>query len=238
VALSILGIISSELLGTAVLVLIGNGTVATVMLKGSLAKGMGGDWLIIVIGWGFGVFAGASVAHASGGHINPVVTSALAITGAVPWSLVPVYITGQLLGGVIGAAACWSAFKLQFDNNDNNDDTRGIFCTVPGVRQLRWNIVTEAIATFVLVFWILMNPSINESLGYAAVAFVVIAIGFGLGGPTGYAINPARDLGPRIAYALLPIPGKGTADWGYAWVPVVGPAIGSSLAALLATALT
>jgi glycerol uptake facilitator protein len=127
---------------------------------------------------------------------------------------------------------------LQFDNNDNNDDTRSVFCTMPGVRRLPWNAVTEAIGTFVLILWILMNPSTNESLGYAAVAFVVMAIGFGLGGPTGYAINPARDLGPRIAYALLPIPGKGTVDWGYAWVPVIGPLVGSSLAAVLAMTLS
>ncbi|MGE2832647.1 MIP/aquaporin family protein [Mycobacterium sp. SMC-4] len=236
--MSSVGIMVSEFLGTAVLVLIGNGTVAATMLKGSLAKGSGGDWLIIVIGWGFGVFAGASVADGSGGHINPVVTSALAITGAVSWSAVPLYFAGQLAGGIVGATLCWCAFKLQFDHNDNNDSTRAVFCTVPGLRNLRWNLVTEAIATFVLVLWILMNPSTNGSLGYAAVAFVVIAIGFGLGGPTGYAINPARDLGPRIAYALLPIPGKGTTDWGYAWVPIVGPVIGSTLAAVVAAGLS
>lgn len=226
-----------EFLGTALLCLLGSGSVAAVTLKNSFSHGGGGDWLIIVIGWGFGVFAGASVADPSGGHINPAVTLAVAISGGVPWSSVPVYWVAQLLGGLVGASLCWAAFKLQFDGMEDNSGTRGIFCTSPAIRAFPWNITTEIIATFVLIIWIVTNPEINQTLGYAGVSFVVITIGFGLGGPTGYAINPARDLGPRIAYALLPIRGKAGPDWGYSWVPVVGPLIGSALAAGLALAL-
>jgi glycerol uptake facilitator protein len=222
-----------EFLGTTVLCLLGNGSVAAVVLKNSYSHGTGGDWLIIVLGWGFGVFAGASLASPSGGHINPAVTLAVAISGGIPWSSVPVYWAAQLLGGIVGAVLCWAAFKLQFDKMDDNSGTRGIFATSPFVRRFRWNIVTEIIGTFVLVIWVLKNPHMNEALGYAGVAFVVITIGFALGGPTGYAINPARDLGPRIMHALLPIPGKRDSDWGYAWVPAVGPIVGASLAALL-----
>ncbi|MCV7207988.1 MIP/aquaporin family protein [Mycolicibacterium canariasense] len=220
-----------EFLGTAVLCLLGNGAVAAVVLKNSFSHGGGGDWVVIVIGWGLAVFAGASIASPSGAHINPAVTLAVAMSGGVPWSSVPVYWAGQLLGGFVGAWLCWAAFKLQFDNMEDNSGTRGIFCTSPAVRRIPWNIVTEVIATFVLVFWILTNPQINTSLGYAAVSFVVITIGFGLGGPTGYAINPARDLGPRLAYALMPIKGKADAGWDYAWVPVLAPLIGAALAA-------
>lgn len=223
-----------EFLGTAVLCLLGNGSVAAVVLKNSFSHGGGGDWVVIVIGWGFAVFAGASIASPSGAHINPAVTLAVALSGGVPWSSVPVYWAAQLLGGFVGAWLCWAAFKLQFDNMDDNSGTRGIFCTSPAVRGIPWNIVTEAIATFVLVFWILTNPQINTNLGYAAVSFVIITIGFGLGGPTGYAINPARDLGPRLAYALMPIKGKASPGWDYAWVPVVAPLIGAALAAGLA----
>ena len=226
-----------EFLGTAVLCLLGNGSVAAVVLKNSFSHGGGGDWLIIVLGWGFGVFAGASIASPSGAHLNPAVTLGVAISGGVPWSSVPVYWAAQVLGGFVGAWLCWAAFKLQFDNNDDNSGTRGIFCTSPAVRSIPWNIVTEVIATFVLIFWILTNPDVNSTLGYAGVAFVIITIGFGLGGPTGYAINPARDLGPRLAYALMPIKGKADAGWNYAWVPIVAPLIGAALAAGLALVL-
>ncbi|MBI3213976.1 MAG: aquaporin family protein [Mycobacterium sp.] len=226
-----------EFIGTAILCLIGNGSVCAVVLKNSFSHGGGGDWLVIVLGWGFGVFTAASIASPSGAHINPAVTLAVAINGGIPWSSVPVYFAGQLLGGIVGATLCWAAFKLQFDKMEDNSGTRGIFCTSPAVRNIPWNIITEIIATFVLILWILTNPEINNTLGYAAVTFVIMAIGFGLGGPTGYAINPARDLGPRIAYAILPIRGKADADWSYSWVPVVAPLIGSALAAGLALAL-
>lgn len=226
-----------EFLGTAVLCLLGSGSVAAVVLKNSYSHGGGGDWLIIVIGWGFAVFTGASIAAPAGAHINPAVTLAVAISGGVPWAQVPVYWAAQVLGACIGASLAWAAFKLQFDHMDDNSGTRGIFCTSPSVRSFGWNIVTEVIATFVLIFWILTNPEVNTTLGYAAVSFVVITIGFGLGGPTGYAVNPARDLGPRIAYALLPIRGKANADWGYSWVPVLGPLMGAALAAGLVEVL-
>lgn len=226
-----------EFLGTTVLCLLGNGSVSAVVLKNSYSHGGGGDWLIIVLGWGFGVFAGASVAAPSGAHINPAVTLAVAMQGGVPWSSVPVYWGAQLLGGIVGATLCWMAFKLQFDSMDDNSGTRGIFCTSPAVKGKPWNMATEIIATFVLIIWILTTPAANSTLGFAAVAFVVITIGFGLGGPTGYAINPARDLGPRIAYWLLPIKGKAGPDWGYSWVPVIGPLIGAALASALALVL-
>ena len=236
-AVSNIDIFIWEFLGTTVLCLLGNGSVAAVVLKNSYSHGGGGDWLIIVLGWGFGVFAGASVAGPSGAHINPAVTLAVAISGGIPWSSVPVYWAAQMLGGIVGATLCWAAFKLQFDAMDDNSGTRGIFCTSPSVRRFRWNIVTEIIATFVLILWILTDPKSNASLGYAAVSFVVITIGFGLGGPTGYAINPARDLGPRIAYWFLPIKGKAGPDWRYSWVPVLGPLIGAAAAAGLSLVL-
>ena len=226
-----------EFLGTAVMCLLGSGSVAAVVLKNSFSHGGGGDWVVIVVGWGFGVFAGASIAAPSGGHINPAVTFAVAISDGVPWSSVPVYWGGQLVGAFVGATLAWAAFKLQFDKMDDNSGTRGIFCTSPAIPNTPWNLVTEAIATFVLVIWVLTNPEENSALGFAAVAFVVITIGFALGGPTGYAINPARDFGPRIAYALLPIRGKAGPNWGYSWVPIVGPLIGASLAAGLALVL-
>jgi glycerol uptake facilitator protein len=226
-----------EFLGTAVLCLLGNGSVAAVVLKNSYSYGGGGDWLIIVFGWGFGVFAGASIAAPSGGHINPAVTFAVALSGGVPWSSVPVYWAAQLLGGFVGASLCWAAFKLQFDKNDDNSGSRGIFCTTPSILNKPWNMATEIIGTFVLVIFVMVNPASNRSLSFGAVTFVIIAIGFALGGPTGYAVNPARDLGPRLAYAVLPIPGKADPGWGYSWVPVVAPLIGAGLAAGLAAIL-
>ncbi|WP_016698735.1 aquaporin [Actinoalloteichus spitiensis] len=235
-----------ELLGTAVLILLGAGVVANVVLRRS--KGREGGWLLIAIGWGFAVFAGASIADPSGGHINPAVTLGQAIAGNTPWSVVPVYMVAQLIGAFLGAVIAWAAYKLQFDTHDDPKGTLGIFSTQPAVENRPWNTVTEVIGTFVLLLWILLSPAAevgagdvpvlgNSALGYAGVAFLVIGIGASLGGPTGYAINPARDLGPRIAYAVLPIRGKGSPEWGYSWVPVVGPLVGASLAALLYLAL-
>ncbi|SDO91222.1 glycerol uptake facilitator protein [Actinopolyspora xinjiangensis] len=235
-----------ELLGTATLTLLGCGVVANVTLRDTL--GNSGGWLLVNFGWGFAVFAGASIAAPAGAHINPAVTFGLAVNGQLDWSLVPVYLVAQLVGGALGAAVCWAAYKLQFDTHDDPANTLGIFATGPTVRNKPWNLVTEIIGTFVLVFWILLSPGAasgpdgipefgNAALGYAAVAFIVIGIGSSLGGPTGYAINPARDLGPRIAYALLPIRGKGGADWAYSWVPILGPIIGGSAAGALALAL-
>lgn len=233
-----------ELLGTGALVLLGAGVVANVVLKKTL--GFGGGWLLINIGWGFAVFVGASIANASGAHINPAVTLGLLSTGEsnFGWALAPAYFLGQMVGAILGATLAWLAYKLQFDTHDEPANTRGVFCTGPTVPNYTWNVVTEVIGTFVLVFWILLSPAAapgddgvptfgNSALGYAAVAFVVIGIGASLGGPTGYAINPARDLGPRIAYALLPIKGKGSPEWNYSWVPVVGPLLGAVLAGVI-----
>jgi glycerol uptake facilitator protein len=221
-----------EMLGTGVLILLGAGVVANRVLKKAL--GNGDSWLLIAIGWGFAVFAGATVANPTGGHINPAVTFALAIADKAEWGDVPAYVLGQIVGAILGAALAWATYKLQFDTHDEPQNTRGIFCTGPTVPNYLWNTISEVIATFVLIIWILLNPAEQFSaLGYAGVAFLVVGIGGSLGGPTGYAINPARDLGPRIAYALLPIKGKGSPEWNYSWVPVVGPLIGALLAALV-----
>ncbi len=231
-----------ELLGTAGLILLGVGVVANVVLKNTL--GNGGGWLLINFGWGFAVFVGASIANPSGAHLNPAVTLGLVAAGKTEWADVPAYLLGQMLGAFLGAVLAWLAYKLQFDTHDEPVNTRGIFCTGPTVPNYAWNVVTEVIGTFVLVFWILLSPGAsagedgvpafgNSALGYAAVAFVVVSLGASLGGPTGYAINPARDLGPRIAYAVLPIRGKGSPEWNYSWVPVVGPLVGGVLAGLL-----
>ncbi|GAA2964178.1 MIP/aquaporin family protein [Actinokineospora diospyrosa] len=235
-----------ELLGTAALILLGAGVVANTVLRGSL--GHRGGWLLVNIGWGFAVFVGASIAAPSQAHLNPAVTIGLLSAGKLEWAQVPAYLLGQFVGAFIGAVLCWLTYKLQFDAHDEPENTLGVFATAPVHRNLPWNLVTEVIGTFVLVFWILTSPGVklgsgglpqfgNAALGYAAVAFVVISIGASLGGPTGYAINPARDLAPRLAYAVLPIRGKGDADWGYAWVPVVGPLLGAVLAGLLARVL-
>jgi glycerol uptake facilitator protein len=167
------------------------------------------------------------------------VTLGLLSAGVGPgWDMLPAYLLGQMVGAFIGATLAWAAYKLQFDTHDEPAGTRGIFCTGPTVPNYAWNLVTEIIGTFVLVFWILQGGAAQgEPLGYAAVAFVVIGIGASLGGPTGYAINPARDLGPRIAYAVLPIRGKGSAEWNYSWVPVAGPLIGGILAGLISQLL-
>ena len=231
-----------EMLGTAALILLGAGVVANVVLKKTL--GTGGGWLLINFGWGFAVFIGASIANPSGAHINPAVTMGLVAAGKTEWADVPAYLLGQMVGAIIGAVLAWLTYKLQFDTHDEPENTRGVFCTGPTVPNYAWNTVTEVIATFALVFWILLSPGAsvgedgvpvfgNGALGYAAVAFVVIGIGGSLGGPTGYAINPARDLGPRIAYALLPIKGKGSPEWNYSWVPVVGPLLGGVIAGLV-----
>lgn len=220
-----------ELLGTATLILLGAGVVANVVLKDTL--GNNGGWLLINFGWGFAVFAGASIAAPSGAHLNPAVTLGLAVADKMEWADVPIYMLAQLVGAFVGAVLAWAAYKKQFDTHDDPGGTLGVFSTGPTVPDKLWNTVTEVIGTFVLVFWILNAPAENAALGYAAVAFLVVGIGNSLGGPTGYAINPARDLGPRIAYAILPIKDKGSPNWGYSWVPVVGPLVGGLLAGLL-----
>ncbi|WP_435061338.1 MIP/aquaporin family protein [Amycolatopsis thermoflava] len=241
--MSALGIFIWELLGTGTLILLGNGVVANVVLRKNLGNNAG--FLFITFGWAFGVFTGASIAAPSGAHLNPAVTLGLAIADKTPWEDVPIYMAGQLVGAIVGAVLCWATYKLQFDDHPEPENTLGIFSTGPQIRSYGWNLVTEVIGTFVLVAWILLSPTAsageggvpefgNSALGYAGVSFVVLVVGISLGGPTGYAINPARDLGPRIAYAfLLPIRGKRDGDWGYSWVPVLGPLAGGALAALL-----
>ena len=240
-------IIVWETIGTAILILLGAGVVANNVLRNTYGNGTG--TLFINVGWGFAVFTGASVAAPSGAHLNPAVTLGLAVAKKVGWDKVPFYLIGEFLGAIIGAMLCWAVYKLQFDAHPEPRNTLGIFSTAPTLRNPLWNVITEVIGTFVLVAWILLSPSAkassdgvpqfgNSALGYAGVAFVVLVIGTSLGGPTGYAINPARDLGPRVAYAfLMPIKGKGGADWGYSWVPVVGPLVGGLLAGLLYLAL-
>jgi len=230
----------SEFTGTAMLLLLGCGVVATAILKGS--KGEGGGWLLINFGWGLAVFAGVYVAFRSGAHLNPAVTLALAITGpdngGIPWSEVPIYFAAELTGAFVGAIIAWLAFKQHFDAEEDPGKKLGVFSTGPAIRNYGWNVVTEAIGTFVLVFVIIAAGMIKSSpLGWLSalgVALLIVSIGISLGGPTGYAINPARDLGPRIAHAVLPIKGKGGNDWAYSWVPVVGPIIGGVLAGLVA----
>ncbi|NGO78373.1 aquaporin family protein [Streptomyces sp. YC504] len=227
-----------EIIGTAILILFGAGVCAAVTLHHSKAKAAG--WVVIAFGWGFGVLAGAYTAGPlSGGHLNPAVTLGIAIESG-EWDQVHLYVLGQMIGAILGAVLCWLTYYAQFQANAEEEKaqpTLGIFATGPEVRDPVANVVTEVIATIGLVLPILafgMNEGLGTSgTGTLVVAFLVVGIGLSLGGPTGYAINPARDLGPRIAHALLPIPNKGGSDWSYAWVPVVGPLIGGALAGLI-----
>ncbi|MCZ7415563.1 MULTISPECIES: MIP/aquaporin family protein [unclassified Streptomyces] len=225
-----------EIIGTAILVLFGVGVVAAVTLHHSKARASG--WVVISFGWGFGVMAGAYTAGPlSGGHINPAVTLGIALQGG-GWDKVPVYVAGQLTGAVLGAVLAYLAYLAQYRANaasENAQPTLGGFATIPEIRSPLVNLVTEVIATMALVLPVLAF-GLTEGLGVSGtqtliVALLVVGIGLSLGGPTGYAINPARDLGPRIVHQLLPIPNKGTSDWAYAWVPVVGPLLGAAIAA-------
>ncbi len=234
--MSALAIVVWELLGTATLILLGAGVVATVLLPRTNSDGDTASWVLISIGWGVAVFAGASIAQATSGHINPAVTLGLAIAGKVAWAKVPFYFIGQFLGAFVGAVLAWLVYKLQFDANPDNSGTLNIFSTNPPIMRPVWNFVTELIATFLLLLFLLESPY-QSPANYAAVSVLVLGIGASLGGPTGYAINPARDLGPRLAYTILPIRGKGSPRWGYAWVPLFGPLVGASLAGLLSLVL-
>ena len=227
----------SELVGTAMLIILGGGVVAAVSLAKS--KGFGAGFLMVTIGWGFAVFAGVTVSYKSGGQLNPAVSLAQAILGNITVGEMFLFWLAQLIGAVIGAVIVWLAYKQHFDEEPDAAAKLGVFSTGPAIRSYGWNLVTEIIGTFVLVFVVIAfsNGQTPASLGAIPVAFLVIAIGVSLGGPTGYAINPARDLGPRIAHAFLPIKGKGSSDWAYAWVPVAGPLIGGALAAVVSGAL-
>lgn len=222
----------AEFVGTAILILLGDGVVANVVLKKTYGNNAG--TLFITTAWAFAVFIPAVITGwMSGAHFNPALTIALAVCAGFDWSLVPGYIVAQILGGFTGAWLVYFTYKKQFDTHDEPQNTRGIFCTAPTVRDYFWNGITELIGAFILVFAILgMDVPQNglvKGLGSIYVAFLIWVIGMSLGGPTGYAINPARDLGPRLAYALLPIKGKSHPDWAYSWVPVVFPIIGAVL---------
>ncbi|MBO1268423.1 MIP/aquaporin family protein [Arthrobacter cavernae] len=230
----------SEVFGTAMLTLLGCGVVANVALKGT--KGNNGGFLMVNWGWGIAVFAGVFVAAKSGAHLNPAVTLGLLIEGKRPYAAgVPIdfastmtYFGAEMLGAFLGAVVCWAAYKPHFDAEPLAASKLAVFSTGPAIRSTPWNLVTEVIGTFVLVFVILAFGGTPSGLGPLAVALLVVGIGASLGGPTGYAINPARDLGPRIAHALLPIKGKGSSDWAYSWVPVVGPLVGGVVAGFAA----
>ncbi|KWT69308.1 Glycerol uptake facilitator protein [Hyphomicrobium sulfonivorans] len=222
-----------EYFGTLLLILLGNGAVANVLLAKS--KGNGGGWIVITAGWGFAVLCGIMVAIALGseGHINPAVTVAFAYASNT-WNSVPTYLAGQILGAFTGAVLVWVTYLPHWAQTECTGTKLACFSTGPAIRNLKLNFVTEAVATFVLVFVVIAifaKPVGSTGvLGPLMVGFLVWGIGLSLGGPTGYAINPARDLAPRVAHAVLPIAGKGSSDWGYAWVPVFGPIVGGLLA--------
>ncbi|MBC7551474.1 MAG: aquaporin family protein [Cellulomonas sp.] len=228
----------SELLGSAVLILLGAGVVATAILPKS--KGFNGGWLLINFGWGFAVFAGVYVAYKSGGHLNPAVTLGLFVAGLdyakgidPTVSNMFIYFAAQLIGAFIGAVLAYLAFKKHFDEDADPATKLGVFATGPAIRSYGWNFVTELLGTFVLVFWVIVSGKTPSALGPLAVALLIVGIGASLGGPTGYATNPTRDLGPRIAHFVLPIKDKGSSDWAYSWVPIAGPLAGGVLAGLL-----
>jgi glycerol uptake facilitator protein len=226
----------AEYTGTALLLLIGGGVVANVVL--SHTKGQSSGWLVITIGWGIAVFLGvySCVKLGGPGHLNPAVTIAMAAAGIFPAADIPGFILAQLGGAITGAVVVWIAYQDHFEATSDPVLKRAVFCTAPAIRAPLRNCITEFIATFTLVFGALCISPAETKLGALdalPVALLVLGIGLGLGGPTGYAINPARDLGPRIVHAMLPIPGKANSDWSYSWVPVIAPILGGVAAALL-----
>lgn len=233
----------SEIMGTGMLLLLGAGVVANVILPKN--KGFGGGWLLINFGWGLAVFAGVFAGWKSGAHINPAVTIGLLANGAeeyasgvqVTAASTLIYLAGQMVGAFLGAVVAFLAYKPHFDQEADAGTKLAVFSTGPAIRSYGWNLVNEIVGTFVLVYIVIQFGNTPHGLGPLAVALLVVGIGASLGGPTGYAINPARDLGPRIAHFFLPIKGKGSSDWSYAWVPVVGPLVGGALAGVTAAAL-
>ena len=226
---------TAELVGTALLVLLGDGVVAGVLLNRSKAEKSG--WIVITTGWALAVaMAVYAVGRVSGAHINPAVTLSLAAAHKLAWADVPSYLLGQFGGAFLGAVLVWLAYLAHWSGTEDKALYLAVFATAPAMRQAPANVLTEVIGTFVLVFGVLAlgaNKAPNDTgLTPLLVGFLVWAIGLSLGGPTGYAINPARDLGPRLAHAILPIPNKGGSDWGYAWVPVLGPIVGGVIGAV------
>ncbi len=233
-----------EFLGTAVLILLGCGVNANTSLKGTYGQQSG--WIVTAFGWAMAVFVAVFIsAEASGAHINPAVTVSLAAAGKFSWALVPSYLLAQLLGAICGASLTWLHYRPHYAAEENQGTILGTFATGPAIPAMPSNFLSEVIGTFALVLAVLYitgpvfgdSPGKFGTLDALPVALVVLALGLSLGGTTGYAINPARDLGPRIAHAILPIPGKGGSNWGYAWVPIVGPLVGGGLAALAWLAL-
>ncbi|MFA4867547.1 MAG: MIP/aquaporin family protein [Pedobacter sp.] len=232
----------AEILGTMFMILLGNSVVANMVLKGT--KGNGGGWIVITTAWAFAVFVGVVIAGPySGAHLNPAVTIGLAIAGKFSWALAPTYIAAQFIGAMLGAFLVWLLFKDFYAGTEDQGAKQATFCTAPAIPNTVSNLISEIIGTFVLIFVIFhftnadmgvdKNPIGLGSIGALPVTLLVWAIGLSLGGTTGYAINPARDLGPRIMHAILPIAGKGNSNWGYAWIPVIGPIIGCAIAAAL-----
>ena len=225
----------AEFTGTAILLILGNGVVANVVLNKT--KGNNGGLIAITLGWAMAVFVAVFIsANASGAHLNPAVTLALAIAGKFEWALVPGYCLAQLLGAMLGAGIVWLAYRQHFDATEDAATKLAVFSTSASIRSNTDNFIAELVATAVFVIGVLFITGPTQSLGSInaiPVAFLVLAIGLSLGGPTGYAINPARDLGPRIMHALLPIKNKGTSDWGYAWLPVIAPMAGAALGAFI-----
>jgi len=235
-----LSIIGAEIIGTALLILLGDGVVAAVLLNKSKAQNSG--WIVITFGWGFAVMVGAySVGQFDGAHLNPAVTLGIWIHGGIGGNAAWHYFIGEILGAMLGATLVFLAYYLHWSETEDPGLKLAVFSTGPAIRNSLWNLVTEIIGTCVLVFGILAITAAGNhvggpgytGLGTLLVAFLVVSIGMSLGGPTGYAINPARDLGPRIMHAILPIPGKGPSDWSYAWIPVLGPLIGGAIGAIL-----
>jgi glycerol uptake facilitator protein len=238
----------AEVFGTAMLILLGNGVVANVVLRQT--KGNGGGWIVITAGWGFAVYTAVlCVADVSGAHLNPAVSIGLATAGRFPWNEIPGYVIAQMIGGILGAVLVYLFYMPHYAVTEDANAKLATFCTGPAIRTNLSNFLGELIGTFVLIFAVLVMSEASfvfperssdskvliglGSIGAVRVGLVVFAIGLCLGGTTGYAINPARDLGPRIAHAFLPIPGKRDSDWSYAWIPVVGPVAGGVLAAVL-----
>jgi glycerol uptake facilitator protein len=236
---------TAELIGTALLILMGDGVVANVLLNKSKAQNAG--WIVVATGWGLAVaLAVYCVGSFSGAHLNPAVTIGMAVIGKFEWSQVGGYLAAQMLGAMIGATLVWLAYLPHWKETPDPGAKLGIFCTAPAIRNSGANLITEIIGTFVLVLGVLailtpknLKPEhgFDSGLGPLLVGVLVLGIGISLGGPTGYAINPARDLGPRLAHAILPIAGKGGSDWGYAWIPVIGPILGGVLGALFYQAI-
>ena len=222
----------SEFIGTMILILLGDGVVAAVLLRNSKAEHSG--WIVITFGWGMAVAIAVYVAAISGAHINPAVTVGLASIGAFPWAQVPGYIIAQLLGAFVGAVLVWITYYDHWKETDDPVLKLGVFSTIPQIRNTVPNFITEVIGTAMLLFGVLaIIANAQAAVAPLSVGFLVLAIGLSLGGPTGYAINPARDLGPRIAHAVLPIPGKGDSDFSYGWLPVVAPLVGGIIGAVL-----